>query len=245
MAIQKATNSENEATIGEKMTFTFSGVLLGAKRAIPLALSVCAVGVAFGVLSRQARLSVIDALLMSGLVYAGASQFVALSLWTAIPFPVIAIILTTFIVNMRHMLMGASLRPWYAKLSPWKVYTTVFFMVDESWALTMSDFAKGGRDAGFLLGSGFTLYLAWVSSTLIGRTAGAWIQNPAQWGLDFAFTAVFAALLVGMWKGKSNLLPWVVAAVVAVAAAHWLPGKWYILLGGIAGSAVGAFTDAK
>ena len=245
MAIQKATNSEYEATISEKMTFTFTGVLLGAKRAIPLALSVCAVGVAFGMLSRQARLSVIDALLMSGLVYAGASQFVALSLWTAIPFPVIPIILTTFIVNMRHMLMGASLRPWYAKLSPWKVYTTVFFMVDESWALTMSDFAKGGRDAGFLLGSGFTLYLAWVSSTLIGRTAGAWIQNPAQWGLDFAFIAVFAALLVGMWKGKSNLLPWVVAAVVAVAAAHWLPGKWYILLGGIAGSAVGAFTDAK
>ena len=118
-------------------------------------------------------------------------------------------------------------------------------MVDESWAMTMSDFAKGGRDAGFLFGSGFILYLAWVSSAVIGRTVGAWIQNPAQWGLDFAFTAVFTALLVGMWKGKSNLLPWVVAAIVAVAAAHWLPGKWYILLGGVAGSAVGAFTDAK
>jgi predicted branched-subunit amino acid permease len=109
----------------------------------------------------------------------------------------------------------------------------------------MSDFAKGGRDAGFLFGSGFILYLAWISSAVIGRTVGAWIQNPAQLGLDFAFTAVFTALLVGMWKGKSNLLPWAVAAVVAVAAAHWLPGKWYILLGGIAGSVVGAFTDAK
>jgi 4-azaleucine resistance transporter AzlC len=245
MAVQKANTSENDSTSNEKMTFTLSGVLLGAKRAIPLALSVCAVGFVFGVLARQAKLSVFDALLMSGLVYAGASQFVALSLWTAIPFPVITIILTTFIVNMRHMLMGASLRPWFAKLSPWKVYATVFFMVDESWALTMSDFAKGGRDAGFLLGSGFILYLAWVSSSFIGRTAGAWIQNPAQWGLDFAFTAVFTALLVGMWKGKSNLLPWIVAAIVAVAAAHWLPGKWYILPGGLAGSIVGAFTGAK
>lgn len=245
MAVQKANSSENDSTSNEKMTFTLSGVLLGAKRAIPLALSVCAVGFVFGVLARQAKLSVVDTLLMSGLVYAGASQFVALSLWTAIPFPVITIILTTFIVNMRHMLMGASLRPWFAKLSPWKVYATVFFMVDESWALTMSDFAKGGRDAGFLFGSGFILYLAWVSSSVIGRTVGAWIQNPAHWGLDFAFTAVFTALLVGMWKGKSNLLPWVVAAVVAVAAAHWLPGKWYILLGGMAGSIVGAFTDAE
>ena len=245
MAVQKANRNENDSTRSGKMTFTFSGVLLGARRAIPVAISVFAVGVVFGVLARQARLSVFDALLMSGLVYAGASQFVALSLWTAIPFPVITIILTTFIVNMRHMLMGASLRPWYAKLSPWKVYITVFFMVDESWALTINDLSKGGRDAGFLLGSGFMLYLAWVSSMVIGRTIGAWIQNPAQWGLDFAITAVFTALLVGMWKGKSNILPWVIAAVVAVAAAHWLPGKWYILLGGIAGSIVGAFTSAK
>jgi branched chain amino acid efflux pump len=118
-------------------------------------------------------------------------------------------------------------------------------MVDESWALTIGDLSKGGRDAGFLLGSGFMLYLSWVSSTLIGRTVGALIQNPARWGLDFAITAVFTALLVGMWKGKSNILPWIVAAVVAVAAAHWLPGKWYILLGGMAGSIAGAFTNDK
>jgi 4-azaleucine resistance transporter AzlC len=182
---------------------------------------------------------------MSGLVYAGASQFVALSLWTAIPFPVTTIILTTFIVNMRHLLMGASLRPWFAHQSLWKVYTSVFFMVDESWAMTMSDFAKGGRDAGFLFGSGFILYLAWVSSAVIGRTVGAWIQNPAQWGLVFAFTSGFTALIVGIWKGTLNLMPGVIAAVVAVAAAHWIPGKWYILLGGIAGSVVGAFTVAK
>src|SRR6266581_8812002 len=243
--MQRANLSESSNFASEKVTFTLSGALLGAQRTIPLAISAFAIGIVFGVLARQAKLSVTDALLMSGLVYAGASQFVALSLWTTIPFPVTTIILTTFIVNMRHLLMGASLRPWFSRLSPWKVYTSVFFMVDESWALTMSDFAAGGRDAGFLLGSGLILYIAWVSSAVIGRTAGAWIQNPAQWGLDFAFTAVFTALLVGMWKGKSNLLPWIVAAVVAVAAAHWLPGKWYILLGGVAGSVIGAITDAE
>jgi 4-azaleucine resistance transporter AzlC len=245
MSVKNAKISVNDSTSNEKMTFTLAGALHGAKCAIPLALSVFAVGIVFGVLAQQAKLSVPNALLMSALVYAGASQFVALSLWTAIPFPVMAIILTTFIVNMRHLLMGASLRPWFSKLSPWKIYVSVFFMVDESWALTMSNFAKGGRDSAFLLGSGFILYIAWVSSAIIGRTAGAWIQNPALWGLDFAFTAVFIALLVGMWKGKSNLLPWAVAAVVAVAAAHLLPGKWYILLGGISGSLVGASTDAK
>jgi len=111
MAMQKAKISENDSISSEKMTFTLAGVLLGAKRTIPLAISGFAIGIVFGVLARQAKLSVVDALLMSGLVYAGASQFVALSLWTAIPFPVTTIILTTFIVNMRHLLMGASLRP--------------------------------------------------------------------------------------------------------------------------------------
>jgi 4-azaleucine resistance transporter AzlC len=243
--MQKANVSERENVTSEKMTFTLKGMLLGAKRTIPLAISGFAIGIVFGVLARQARLSVIDTLLMSGLVYAGAAQFVALSLWTAIPFPVTTIILTTCIVNMRHLLMGASLRPWFSKLSPWRVYTSIFFMVDESWAMTMSNFENGERDAGFLFGSGLILYFAWVSSTLTGRTVGAWIQNPAQWGLDFAFTAVFTALLISMWKGKSNLLPWVVAAIVAVAAAHWLPGKWYILLGALGGSLVGAITYAE
>jgi len=51
---------------------------------------------------------------------------------------------------------------------------------------------------------------------------------------------VFLALISGMWKGRSNILPWTVAAVVAVAAHHWLPGQWYILLGGLAGSIAGA-----
>src|SRR3989440_12924246 len=120
MAVQKAKISENDSNTSEKITFTLAGALLGAKRTIPLAISGFAIGIVFGVLARQAKLSVVDALLMSGLVYAGASQFVALSLWTAMPFPVTTIILTTFIVNMRHLLMGASLRPWFSNLSPWK-----------------------------------------------------------------------------------------------------------------------------
>jgi len=243
--VQRANVSESNNAASEKVTFTLSGAIRGARRTIPIAISAFAIGIVFGVLSRQAKLSIVDAMLMSSLVYAGASQFVALSLWTVVPLPVTTIILTTFVVNLRHLLMGASLRPWFSQLPPWKVYTSVFFMVDESWALTMSDFAAGGRDAAFLLGSGLILFVAWVISTLIGQVAGSSIQNPAQWGLDFAFTAVFTALLVGMWKGKSNLLPWAVAAFVAVAAARWLPGKWYILLGGIAGSVVGAMTDAK
>ena len=228
----------------EPMIFTLSGVLKGMRRSLPLVVSDFAIGVVFGVLARQARLSFLQALLMSGSVFGGGSQFVALSLWMA-PLPVAAIVLTTLVVNIRYLLMGAALRPWFAHLPLFKAYASIFFMVDESWALATSAFAAGERDAAFLLGSGFVLFLAWVSGTIVGQTLGSSIQNPAQWGLDFAFTAMFVALLVGMWKGKAQILPWAMAAVVAVAAAHFLPGKWYILLGGIAGSMVGAMIDVK
>jgi branched chain amino acid efflux pump len=245
--MDKANLTESAVTTSKNINimFTLSGALLGARRTIPIAISAFAIGLVFGVLARQAKLSILESFLMSGLVFAGASQFVALSLWIAVPLPVITIILTTLVVNLRHLLMGASLRPWFSHLPLSKAYTSVFFMVDESWALSMSDFAAGGRDMAFLLGSGMTLFVAWVSSAVIGHALGSTIQDLAQWGLDFAFTAVFLALLTGMWKGKSDLLPWAVAAIVAVAAAHWLPGKWYILLGGLAGSITGALTNAQ
>jgi 4-azaleucine resistance transporter AzlC len=226
------------------VTFTWRGARAGARRVLPIVVGDFAFGVVLGVVARQTGLSLDATLLMSGLVFAGAAQIVALGLW-ATPLPVVSLILATLVVNLRHLLMGASLRPWFAHLRSTQAYGSVFFMVDETWALTMREFAGGGRDAAFLLGSGVTLWAAWVSSAAVGYLAGAAIQDPAQWGLDFLFTAVFIALLLGLWRGKSDLLPWVVAAVVAIAAATWLPGKWYILLGGLAGSLTGALRDAR
>jgi 4-azaleucine resistance transporter AzlC len=222
-----------------RIAFTRAGALRGVRRSLPLVVSVFAVGVVFGVLARQAGLTPPQALLMSALVFAGASQFVALGLW-ALPLPIAAIVLTTLVVNLRHLLMGAALRPWFRRLSPLRAYGSVFFMVDESWALTMSELTAGGDDGAFMLGAGLALFGSWLAATLLGVTLGGVLRDPASLGLDFAFTAAFIALLTGMWKGHSNLLPWATAALVALAAAHWLPGKWYILLGGLAGSLVGA-----
>src|SRR5437867_3427060 len=103
----------------EQITFSPSGALKGMRRSLPLVVSDFAIGIAFGVLARQARLSLMQALLMSGLVFAGGAQFVALSLWMA-PLPVAAIVLTTLVVNVRYLLMGAALRPWFDRLPLFK-----------------------------------------------------------------------------------------------------------------------------
>jgi 4-azaleucine resistance transporter AzlC len=223
----------------DKVTFTLSGALAGARRCLPIEVSGFAIGLVFGVLARQAGIGVTETVLMSALVFSGAAQFVVLGLWAA-PLPVATIALTTLVVGLRHLLMGAALGPWFSRLPPLKAYGSVFFMADENWALTMSEFSKGRRDGAFLLGGGLAMFASWTISTLIGRTIGGAVQDPARWGLDFAFTAVFLALLAGMWKGRTDLLPWAVAAVVAVAAHYWLTGQWYILLGGLAGSMAGA-----
>ncbi len=205
---------------------------------MPIGISGFAIGLVFGTLAGQAGLGAWEGALMSALVFSGAAQFVVLGLWAS-PLPVATIVLTTLVVGLRHLLMGAALGPAFSKLPPLKAYGSVFFMADENWALTMGELAKGRRDAAFLLGGGLLMFVAWTSSTLIGGLFGSAVEDPARWGLDFAFTAVFLALICGMWKGKADLLPWTVAAAVAVAAHHWLPGQWYILLGGLAGSLAG------
>jgi 4-azaleucine resistance transporter AzlC len=220
--------------------------LAGVRRTLPLAVSTIAFGLVLGVLARQAGLSLLDMAMMSALVFAGASQFIAVGLWVT-PLPALTIIVTTLVVNLRHVLMGAALRPWLSKVPAPKAYGLLYFLTDETWALTIQELRAGGRDLAFMLGSGVTLFVSWVSSTSLGLVIGAAIQSRdiSEWGLDFVFTAVFTALLVAMWKGKSDLLPWVVAGAVALGASLWLPGKWYILLGGLAGSLVGAMRDGK
>ena len=94
----------------EPVLFNRAGLLMGMRQCLPIGLSVFTYGLLFGVLARQAGLHVFETLLMSSLVLAGSAQFVALELWH-MPLPVGTMILTTFVLNLRHLLMGAALRP--------------------------------------------------------------------------------------------------------------------------------------
>ena len=236
--------SERPDAPSQPPIFSRAGALAGARQAIPLAASIFLVGSVFGVLARHAGLTLLETLLMSCIVFAGASQFVAIGLW-ATPLPVAAIVLTTLVVNLRHVLLGAALRTWFRGFSVARVYGSLFFMVDESWALTISQIRAGSADRAYLLGAGSLMYLSWVSASATGYIAGAALGDLSRWGLDFAITAVFTALLVGMWRGRTDLWPWLVSAGVAIVGWHWLPGTWYILCGALAGVATGAVLDER
>ena len=233
----------SEAEPAQAVVFTRAGVLLGMRRFAPLALSVFAYGMVFGVLARQAGLSLGAAAGMSAFVSAGSSQLVAIGMWQT-PLPVVSIVFTTLVVNLRHVLMGAALRPYLGSISKARLFPMLHLMGDESWAMAMQEFEQGRRDLGFMLGCGLLGLTAWVGSTMAGHLAASAIPDPAEFGLDFAFTAVFLALLVGMWKGRSSLLPVAGAVVLSLLASQVLGGKWYIVVGGLAGSLLGAWQDA-
>ncbi|HEY9010358.1 MAG TPA: AzlC family ABC transporter permease [Devosia sp.] len=222
---------------------TGNAFFLGMRMFVPVAISIVAYGLVWGVLAGQAGLSAWEVLVMSGLVFAGASQFVALESWIPGDLPVLSIVITTAIVNLRMLLMTATLRPLTTHLPRWKALASVYLVADENWAMTMGEVAKGRGTVGFLVGSGVCSWIAWVGSTLVGRLLGSVIEDPTKYGLDFAFTATFIALLLGMWKGRGDLVPWIVAALVAIVSVRLIPGNWYIIIGGLAGSLAGAMAD--
>ena len=220
-----------------------SQFLLGARLFLPLAISIAAYGIVWGVLAGQAGLSVAEVALMSGLVFAGASQFVALDLWTPGQLPVLSIVLAAGIVNLRMLLMTATLRPLVAPLPLPGALGAMFFVSDEQWAMAMAEARKGRGSVALLLGMGVLSWLSWMGATLAGRVLGALIDDPERYGLDFAFTATFLALLMGMWRGKSDILPWTVAALTAIGVARLVDGNWAILAGGLVGSLAGAVAE--
>jgi 4-azaleucine resistance transporter AzlC len=221
-------------------------VFAGARTFVPVAISIAAYGVVWGVLARGAGLSLLEVILMSGLVFAGSAQFVALDLWTLTPssLPIGPLIVAALIINLRYVLLTATLRPLFGPGQQLRGALTMFMVSDETWALTVGEMSKGKRGTvGFLVGAGIVAYAVWMASTVTGHVLGSAIDDPTKYGLDFAFTATFLALLLGMWKGKADLVPWIVGALAAIVSARLVPGSWYILIGGLVGSFAGALFD--
>lgn len=233
---------ENPARMtATRHSWTLAGLKRGLIAGIPVAVSVGAYGVVFGVLARQVGLTLLEVILMNVLVFAGAAQTAALDLWSY-PLPIVAIVTTTLLINMRLLLLGAALRPWLDRYPGRKVYPLLHIMADEGWALAMNRYVRGERDVGFLVGALAMVPIGWLPAVVVGFLIGSQIGDPAAIGLDFAFASIFAAMLVGSWRGRFDLVPWTSAGLAAWAASEWLPGTWYIMIGAVTGCVVAALT---
>lgn len=201
---------------------------------LPLLVGLVPFGLIVGALGVQSGLSTGEVMMMSGLVFAGAAQFIALDMWGNAAG--LTIISTTLLVNLRHVLMGASARPRIVRMPRWLKWPFLYVMADENWATVMRRaHTHDDLTPGYVAGASVPFYVGWQITCLIGTQAGGVMGDPAVWGFDFVFTAVFITLIAGFWKVDQRSAPIVASAVAALVAERWLGGTWYILIGGLAG----------
>lgn len=216
----------------------------GVRDTLPLMLGVFPFGLAYGIFGQSVGLTSGETVLMSLTVFAGAAQFISLPMfaagagWVMISF-------TTLLINLRHLLMGASLVPYMERLPlAWQALLC-FGMADETYAVTISRAQNSGYHRDYHLASNVTGYVTWSASTMLGVALGSHISDPLAWGLDFAMPATFLALLIPRLVDRASLLVSLTAGVVSVSAAVLIPGKWYIILACLTAVAVGAFVEGR
>ena len=209
--------------------------LTGLAEVAPVVVAYIPIGLLWGTLAAAKGLSPLEALMMSVIVFAGSAQFVAVDMWSD-PVPALLLTFTALIINVRHVLMSASLSR-HVEAIPRALHPIVaYFLVDESWALAERRVLQTPITFAFYLGITVPLALTWWITTGLGAMLGRALGDPSALGLDFAFSAMFIAILMGFWKGPSTL--GVLAASGGVAAATHLAfeGPWYIVAGGVAGA---------
>jgi 4-azaleucine resistance transporter AzlC len=200
------------------------------------------------ILGQQATvkgLSPLEMLAMSSIVFAGSSQFLAVSLWS-FPVPVAALALAALLINLRHVLMGASLAGKISHFPTWVRVVGPYFMADETWAVVERRALGTQLTPAYYFGAALTLFSCWQVGTVLGTFLGALIEDPVKLGFDFAFPAIFISLALGFWKGMSQTGPvMAAAALVAVAVHAVVPGAWYVVAGALAGIAAAVVTTPR
>jgi predicted branched-subunit amino acid permease len=232
---------------GATPRWTLDGFRLGVVGMLPLLPGLVAFGIAYGTVAARKGFTLADAMLMSATVFAGVVQLVTVEVWpdqlTVASILTLAVVTGT--VNLRFLLISASLRPWLGTLPGAKIYPSLFLLTDTNWLLTMRYRAQGGNDAAMLLGSGVATWVVWVLSCIPGFLLGSAIGDPHRFALDLVMPVFFAAMLVPLWHGARRAVGWIVAGGVAIAVDHLIGGWWFILAGALAGSVVGGWLDDR
>jgi 4-azaleucine resistance transporter AzlC len=226
------------------MTQNNTSFWAGVRAELPLLVGVFPFGMIYGALAINAGLSTTAAQLMSSVVFAGSSQFITTELVHEAA-PVLVIVLTIAIVNLRHMLYSASLAPYLKTLSlRWKILLS-YLLTDEAYAPTIIKYEEEGVTPSshwFLLGAGFSLWFTWQMSTALGIFLGAAI--PESWPLDFALPLTFIAMVVPVLKSRPALMSALSAGLVALLV-YSLPYKLGLILAALTGIVVGTVLEGR
>jgi 4-azaleucine resistance transporter AzlC len=214
---------------------------LGLTHIAPVLVAMVPIAVLWGTLAAKAGLSPLETGLMSIAVFAGASQFVAIGLWDT-PIPVASILIATFLVNLRHLMMGASIARRMDSFSLPQKLLAFYPLADETWALAEQRARSGQLTPAYYAGLAMFFPPLWSLSTIIGAYFGNALGDPAQYGFDFVFSVIFIALIMGFRMIPGWAVTVIASAAVSAISYQFLPSPWYILAGACAGMVAAALT---
>jgi 4-azaleucine resistance transporter AzlC len=213
---------------------------------LPLIIAAVPFGLVYGALAISLGLSEWLTMSMSLFVFAGASQFIAVTLLaSSAALPVI--LLTVFIVNLRHMLYAATFMKQVGELPQWLRLPMAFWLTDETFAVVSNRVLREPKMLGFswyYLGSCIAMYTNWTLCTWLGLTLGQRVPDMTRWGLDVAMVVAFVGIVVPLLKHKSH---WACAFTAIVAAAltyHW-PHQTGLLFSTFLAIGIGLLLDAR
>jgi 4-azaleucine resistance transporter AzlC len=203
-------------------------VQAGLSAAWPICLGYFPIGLSLGVLAQKGGLVPWQMAAMSLLVFAGGSQFIAVAM-LASGASALAIISTTFMVNLRHLLMSSALSVHFPGVSRRFLALFAYGLTDESFAVNLTRFNQGAWDRRSALTLNHTANATWVVSSVIGVYLGQLVP-PGAAGVDFALTGMFICLLVFQLRNAIFVATALIAAVCSLLAYLWLPGNAYVIV---------------
>ena len=218
----------------------FSEFRSGIIDCLPLLLAVIPFGAVFGALGRRAGLSILDIMIASGTIFAGASQYAMLELWSQGVSPFL-IILTVFAINFRHVLYSASLGRRLIGFSRFQKFISFLLLVDITYAASEFRVRTHILTPTYYITYGVLLYVVWILSNFAGAISGSLIPDPSILGLDFILPLYFLVLVLS-FRGASGFLSVAFASAISSILVFLLLGSpWHITLGAFAGLIVAAF----
>ena len=215
----------------------------GLKAGWPICLGYLPIGMAFGVLAQKAGLTPLQIGLMSIMVFAGSAQFIAVSMLTG-GASATAIITTTFVVNLRHVLMSSALAVYLRAAHRGMLALFAYGVTDESFAVNLPRFNARTWSLPRALVVNHAANLTWFISTVAGGIGGRFIPEGAL-GIDYALIAMFICLLIFQIRKLIHLLTALLAGLMAVGLALMLPGNTYIVIASMVAATVGVIIQRK
>lgn len=217
----------------------------GFKVGLPLTLGYFPVAMAFGLLAKTTGITFRDTGLFSIMVFAGASQFMALDLILG-NVTASGIILATFLLNLRHMVMSASLSLKLENIKKKWLPLVAFGITDESFSVL--SFHKGELKLPFILALQFSGYISWVAGTIVGFLVGEILPQSLQTSLGIGLYAMFISLLAPEIKKSSNILYLsIMSAIIYIIIwySKIFHSGWDIILGIIISAVLGVVLLGK